>query len=93
MRHPPLPDKDVDIDQGASPVHGHVLTRRPQPGVIHTPAQDLVQDPLLHLPIVDVVSPPLIPSPLIIPSLTRDDMMDTFKGLSFPTHILSSERE
>ena len=73
MRHPLLPDEDVDIDQGAAPVHGHVLTRGPQPGVVHTPAQDLIQDPLLHLPIVDVVSPPLIPSPLIIPSLTRDD--------------------
>ena len=42
MRHPLLPDEDVDIDQGAAPLHGHVLTRGPQPGVVHTPAQDLI---------------------------------------------------
>ena len=73
MRHPLLPDEDVDIHQSAAPLHGHVLPRGPQPGVVHTPAQNLIQDPFLHLPVVDVVSPPLIPSPLIIPSLTRDD--------------------
>ena len=71
MRHLLLPDEDVDIHQSAAPLHGHVLPRGPQPGVVHTPAQNLIQDPFLHLPIVDVVSPPLISSPLIIPSLTR----------------------
>ena len=50
MRHQLLPDKDVDIHQGAAAIHGPVLTRGPEPRVINTPTQNLIQDPLLNLP-------------------------------------------
>ena len=50
QRHQLLPDKDVDIHQGAASVQGLVLARGPQSGVINTPTKNFIQDPLFNLP-------------------------------------------